>query len=68
MFWRCVESGEPPRLFGIEQQKPGIEAMVPLPAKITARVIQLFSVAGPPAWRCWGGPPFLKVRHVCPTH
>jgi hypothetical protein len=25
-FWRCVESGEPPRLFGVEQPKPRIEA------------------------------------------
>jgi hypothetical protein len=26
-FWRCVESGEPPRLFGIEAPKPRIEAL-----------------------------------------
>jgi len=26
-FWRCVESGEPPRLFGIEPPKPRIEAI-----------------------------------------
>ena len=26
-FWRCVESGEPPRLFGIEPPKPRIEAV-----------------------------------------
>src|SRR5438046_5004598 len=26
-FWRCVESGEPPRLFGAEPPKPSIEAM-----------------------------------------
>src|SRR6202035_1385597 len=25
-FWRCVESGEPPRLFGGEPPKPRIEA------------------------------------------
>src|SRR5262249_13803186 len=25
-FWRCVESGEPPRLFGIEPPKPRIAA------------------------------------------
>ena len=25
-FWRCVESGEPPRLVGIEPPKPRIEA------------------------------------------
>ena len=26
-FWRCVESGEPPRLFGVEAPKPRIEAV-----------------------------------------
>jgi predicted phage-related endonuclease len=26
-FWRCVESGEPPRLLGIEPPKPRIEAV-----------------------------------------
>ena len=26
-FWRCVESGEPPRLFGIEPPKPRIPAV-----------------------------------------
>jgi predicted phage-related endonuclease len=26
-FWRCVESGEPPRLFGIEPPKPRLEAV-----------------------------------------
>src|SRR5438874_12794785 len=25
-FWRCVESGEPPRLFGVDPPKPTIEA------------------------------------------
>jgi hypothetical protein len=25
-FWRCVESGEPSRLFGVEPPKPRIEA------------------------------------------
>jgi hypothetical protein len=25
-FWRCVESGEPPRLFGVEPPQPRIEA------------------------------------------
>ena len=27
MLWRCVESGEPPRLFGVEPPKPRIEAI-----------------------------------------
>src|SRR6516165_5187445 len=26
-FWRCVESGEPPQLFGVEPPKPRIEAI-----------------------------------------
>ena len=26
-FWRCVESGEPPTLFGVEPPKPRIEAI-----------------------------------------
>ena len=26
-FWRCVESGEPPRLFGIEPPRARIEAV-----------------------------------------
>ena len=26
-FWRCVESGEPPRIFGVEPPKPRIEAV-----------------------------------------
>jgi hypothetical protein len=27
-FWRCVESGEPPRLFGVEPPKPRIQAVL----------------------------------------
>ena len=26
-FWRCVESGEPPTLFGVDPPKPRIEAV-----------------------------------------
>jgi hypothetical protein len=26
-FWRCVESGQPPRLFGVDPPKPRIEAV-----------------------------------------
>src|SRR5213076_2333153 len=26
-FWRCIESGEPPRLFGVEPPRPRIEAV-----------------------------------------
>ena len=28
-FWSCVESGEPPRLFGVEPPTPRIEASLP---------------------------------------
>ena len=33
-FWRCVESGEPPRLFGVQPARPSIEAVqiVDMPA------------------------------------
>jgi predicted phage-related endonuclease len=27
-FWRCVETGEPPRLFGVEPPKPRIQAVL----------------------------------------
>ena len=26
-FWRCVETGEPPHLFGIEPPRPRVEAV-----------------------------------------
>jgi hypothetical protein len=26
-FWRCVESGEPPHLFGVEPPRPRVEAV-----------------------------------------
>src|SRR6266487_3520607 len=26
-FWRCVENGEPPRLFGVEPPRPRMEAV-----------------------------------------
>jgi hypothetical protein len=26
-FWRCIQSGEPPRLFGVEPPRPRIEAV-----------------------------------------
>jgi hypothetical protein len=26
-FWRCVETGQPPRLFGIEPPRPRVEAI-----------------------------------------
>src|SRR5207249_7816737 len=27
-FWRCVETGEPPRLFGVEPPRPRLEAVL----------------------------------------
>jgi hypothetical protein len=26
-FWRCVQSGEPPRLFGVEPPRPRLDAV-----------------------------------------
>jgi hypothetical protein len=42
-FWRCVESGEPPRLFGVEPPKPRIEA---------ARIVDM---SGSNAWAEFAG-------------
>ena len=37
-FWRCVESGEPPHLFGIESPKPRLQA------------VRIFDMSGSNAW------------------
>ena len=37
-FWRCVESGEPPRLFGVEPPRPRVET------------IRIVDMAGSNAW------------------
>jgi predicted phage-related endonuclease len=42
-FWRCVESGEPPRLFGIEPPKPRIEA------------VRIVDMSGSNAWAEFAG-------------
>jgi hypothetical protein len=42
-FWRCVESGEPPRLFGVEPPKPRIEA------------IRIVDMSGSNSWAEFGG-------------
>jgi hypothetical protein len=42
-FWRCVESGEPPRLFGLEPPKPRIEA------------VQIVDMSGSNAWAEFAG-------------
>jgi predicted phage-related endonuclease len=42
-FWRCVESGEPPRLFGIEPPKPRIQA------------VRIVDMSGSNAWAEFAG-------------
>src|SRR5581483_1161306 len=37
-FWRCVESGEPPRLFGVDPPKPRLEA------------VRIVDMSSPNAW------------------
>src|ERR1700747_602716 len=37
-FWRCVESGEPPHLFGVEPPRPRVEA------------VRTADMSGPNAW------------------
>jgi len=46
-FWRCVESGEPPRLFGVEPPKPRIEAV-----SIVDMSASNSSARGPSKWTC----------------
>jgi hypothetical protein len=48
-FWRCVESGEPPRLFGVEPPKPRIEA------------VRIVDMGGSNAWAEFAGI-FAKTR------
>jgi predicted phage-related endonuclease len=42
-FWRCVESGEPPRLFGVEPPKPRIQA------------VRIVDMSGSNAWAAFAG-------------
>jgi predicted phage-related endonuclease len=42
-FWRCVESGEPPRLFGVEPPRPRIEA------------VRIVDMSGSNAWAEFAG-------------
>jgi len=42
-FWRCVESGEPPRLFGVEPPKPRIQA------------VRIIDMSGSNAWAEFAG-------------
>ena len=48
-FWRCVENGEPPRLFGIEPPKPRIEA------------VRVVDMSGSNAWAEFAGM-FCRTR------
>ena len=42
-FWRCVESGEPPRLFGVEAPRPRIQA------------VRIVDMSGSNAWAEFAG-------------
>jgi predicted phage-related endonuclease len=42
-FWRCVESGEPPRLFGVDPPKPRIQA------------VRIVDMSGSNAWAEFAG-------------
>jgi hypothetical protein len=53
-FWRCVESGEPPRLFGVEPPKPRIQA---------ARIVD---ISGSNAWAEFAGI-FVRTRAAAKT-
>ena len=48
-FWRCVESGEPPTLFGVDPPKPRIEAVRIVDMSIVERLggVRRRSLPGP---------------------
>jgi predicted phage-related endonuclease len=48
-FWRCVESGEPPRLFGVEAPRPRIQA------------VRIVDMSGSNAWAEFA-PIFARTR------
>ena len=54
-FWRCVESGEPPRLFGVEPPKPRIEA------------VRIVDMSGSNAWAEFAGL-FARTRAAYLEH
>ena len=54
-FWRCVESGEPPRLFGVEPPKPRIQA------------VRIVDMSGSNAWAEFGGI-FARTRAAYLEH
>ena len=54
-FWRCVETGEPPRLFGVEPPKPRIEA------------VRIVDMSGSNAWAEFAGI-FARTRAAYLEH
>jgi hypothetical protein len=54
-FWRCVENGEPPRLFGVEPPRPRIEA------------VRIVDMAGSNSWAEFAGI-FLRTRKAAVEH
>src|SRR3954449_1911257 len=54
-FWRCVETGEPPRLFGIEPPRPKIDA------------VRSVDMSGSNAWSECANL-FRETRHVALEH
>jgi predicted phage-related endonuclease len=54
-FWRCVESGEPPRLFGVEPPKPRIQA------------VRIVDMSGSNAWAEFAGI-FARTREAFLEH
>src|SRR5438034_9359030 len=54
-FWRCVESGEPPRLFGVEPPRPRIEA------------VRVVDMSASNSWAEFAGT-FLRTREAAVEH
>ena len=54
-FWRCVESGDPPHLFGVEPPKPRIQA------------VRIVDMSGSNAWAEFAGI-FARTREAYLEH
>jgi hypothetical protein len=54
-FWRCVETGEPPRLFGIEPPRPRVEA------------VRVVDMSGSNSWAAFAGI-FCRTRAAFQEH
>ena len=52
-FWRCVESGEPPSLFGIEPPKPRIEAVRIVDMSASNAWAEFAAIFSRPGQRIW---------------